>query len=142
MRLSSRKKRGPQIELTMASMIDVVFLLLIFFMTTTTFVVTERQLEPAIRVERASASSAASDLEPVIVEVVRSGDEFVYRLGVREITGAAELTEVLRQFGNKNNGAFVRVSDEAPYLMAAIAIQACKTANFLPVSYVPMEANN
>jgi biopolymer transport protein ExbD len=142
MKLSSKKKSGAAIELSMTSMIDVVFLLLIFFMTTTTFVQTERQLDPAIRVERASTNQVTTDLEPAVVEVVRSGDHFVFRVGTREMTDRSELTRVLKQFGNQSSGAFVRVADEAPFGMAASAIQACKEANFLPVSYVPLESTS
>ncbi|HUT94303.1 MAG TPA: biopolymer transporter ExbD [Thermoguttaceae bacterium] len=141
MKLSSRKiEREKRIELSMTSMIDVVFLLLIFFMTTASFVKTERQLDSAIRVKNKTAEQALSDLEPAIVEVVPSGDRFLYQLGTREITSDEELTRVLESFPNKEDGAFVRVSDGAPFRMAAAAIQACKTAGFATVSYVPLSA--
>jgi biopolymer transport protein ExbD len=138
MRLSSRKlQRESKIELAMTSMIDVVFLLLIFFMVTTSFVKTERELDSAIKVKKKS-TSAPSDLEPAIVEIVRGDSAWVYRIGSRDLTSADELTGVLRQFDNKLDGAFVRVSDDAPFAMTAAAIQACKSANFLAVSYVPI----
>ncbi|MGE0755426.1 MAG: ExbD/TolR family protein [Pirellulaceae bacterium] len=140
MKLTSRKlQRGAKFELSMTSMIDVVFLLLIFFMTTTAYVKPEKHLDPAIKVSERSAASAASDLEPAIVEVRRSGDQFVFKLGVRELTSQDELTSLLRQFPNKLDGAFVRVSSEAPFRMAAAAIQACKNADFTTVSYIPWE---
>ena len=89
MKLSNRKnRRDAAVELSMTSMIDVVFLLLIFFMTTASFIKTERNLDSGIKVEKKS-SSAASDLEPAIVEVLRSGERFVFRLGSREF-GATE----------------------------------------------------
>jgi biopolymer transport protein ExbD len=140
MRLTSRKlERGRKIELTMTSMIDVVFLLLIFFMTTSSFVRTERNLESAIKDQQKAASSAASDLEPAVVELVPSGGRFVYRVGSRELVAASELTDLLRQFPNKVDGAFVRVSDGAPFSMAAAAVQACKDADFTAVAYVPLD---
>jgi biopolymer transport protein ExbD len=139
MKLSSRKiERDRRIELSMTSMIDVVFLLLIFFMTTSSFVRTERELDSAIRVKNKAQAQALSDLEPAVVEVVAGGDGFVYKLGTREITSEEELVRVLRSFPNKADGAFVRVSDGAPFRMAAAAIQACKTAGFPTVSYVPL----
>ena len=142
MKLSSRKlQREPRLELAMTSMIDVVFLLLIFFMTTSSFVETERHLNSSIQVNRQSSGQQA-DFEPAIVEVVQSGGRFVYRLGERELTTQQELTAILRQFDNKADGAFVRVSDDAPFAMAAAAIQACKTARFAMVSYVPENAEN
>lgn len=141
MRLSSLKlQRESKIELSMTSMIDVVFLLLIFFMTTSSFVKTERNLDSAIKVKQRSASQSANDLEPAIVEVTQGTTGFVYRLGGREITSDSELTDLLKQFENKIDGAFVRVGDEAPFRMAAGAIQACKSAGFASVSYIPLES--
>jgi biopolymer transport protein ExbD len=143
MKLSSRKiDRGKTIELSMTSMIDVVFLLLIFFMTTSAFIHTERELPSGIRVKKKSAVRAQSDLEPAIVEIVRSGDRFVYKLGTRKIDSREELTNLLRLFQNKADGAFVRAGDDAPFDMAAAAIQACKSANFPTVSYVPLYRAN
>ncbi len=140
MRLSNRRlDRSHEIELSMTSMIDVVFLLLIFFMTTSSFVMTERNLDSEIKLEESQTSSAPSDLEPAIVDVIRSGERFVYRIGGLELETGQELTEILRQFPDKLQGAFVRVSEEAPFHMAAAAVQACKSANFTIVSYVPLD---
>ena len=55
MKLSSRKiERNKHVELTMTSMIDVVFLLLIFFMVFSSFLDTERNLDSAIKVKKSS----------------------------------------------------------------------------------------
>ena len=73
MKLSSRSGRhAAKIELQMTSMIDVVFLLLIFFMVTSSFRETERELDPAVKIERQSGAQAA-DLAPTIIRIVRSG---------------------------------------------------------------------
>ena len=142
MKLSSRKiDRERRIELSMTSMIDVVFLLLIFFMVASSFVKTERQLEPAIKVKSKSVSQAATDMEPAIVDVVQSGNRSVYKLGSLEMTSDQELVEVLDRFENKMDGAIVRVADGVPFSMAAAAIQACKSAKFVKVSYVPLPGN-
>ena len=139
MKLTSRG--GSKLDMQMTSMIDVVFLLLIFFMVTSSFQKTERELDPAVKVERRTGARA-QDLAPAIVEIVRAGGgQFVYKLGGREMASAAELTQVLAQFENKSSGAFVRASDAAPYQMAAGAIQACKDARFVSVSYVPQESS-
>lgn len=139
MKLSSRKP--TQIDMQMTSMIDCVFLLLIFFMVTSSFALAERELDPGIKVER-RGGQAAGDLAPAIVDVVRGPAGFVYRLGGREFAAAAELTAVLQRFENKFDGAFVRAADEAPFEMAATAIQSCKDAGYLKVSYVPLAAAN
>ena len=137
MRLSSRKiERERKVQLSMTSMIDVVFLLLIFFITVSSFVKTERDLDSAIKL-RNSASNTARDLEPAIVDIVPGAGRFVFKLGSREMSSQQELTGVLEQFPNKMDGAFVRVDDAAPVHMAAAAIQACKDAGFTIVSYVP-----
>lgn len=140
MKLSSHKlSRDTRPELSMTSMIDVVFLLLIFFLTTSSFVKTERDLDSGIQVQRQSGDTR-SDFEPAIVDVIRTDDQLVFRIGAREFRSQQELTRVLRQFENKADGAFVRVADDVPFDMAAAAIQACRAARFLTVSYVPLEA--
>ena len=141
MRLTSRSgKHSGSLELNMTPMIDCVFLLLIFFMTTASFVETERELNPAIKVQRASAR-AAGDFQPAVIDVVKgSSGRFVYRVGGREIGTQQELTQVLKQFDNKVQGAFVRVSDDAIFDLPAAAIQAAKDAGFPFVSYVPLDA--
>ncbi len=141
MKLSShRLGRDTRLELPMASMIDVVFLLLIFFLTTSAFVKTERELDAGLRVSRA-AGNQVSDFEPTIIDVVPAAGGTVYRVGGRELHNQEELERVLRAVANKADGAFVRVSDAVPFDGAAAAIQACQAARFLTVSYVPLEAN-
>ena len=140
MRLSSHKlQRERKVELAMTSMIDMTFLLLIYSMTALGVARTERNLESAIKSKQRSARSAPSHFEPAVVEVVRSRGRFVYRVGSREMVSQQELTNLLVQFPNKLDGVFVRVSDEAPFRMAASAIQASKDAGFLSVAYVPSE---
>lgn len=126
----------------MTSMIDVVFLLLIFFMATSSLVKTERELDSGIQVQKRSTRSQASDLEPAIVDVAPTPDgRFVFKVGGREAATPAELTEILRPFPNKTDGAFVRVHDDAPFDLPAAAIQACKSAGFTAVSYVPLQTS-
>jgi len=141
MRLTNHKSRRAPYDLPMTSMIDVVFLLLIFFMATTSIVKTERELDSGIQVQKQATSKKKSDWEPAIVDVVPSKGGFVFRVGGRETDSAEELTEILRPFPNKADGAFVRVHDEAPFDLPAAAIQACKTAGFTAVSYVPFQAS-
>lgn len=140
MKLTSRR-HGSKIELQMTSMIDVVFLLLIFFMVTSSFHKAERELDPAVKVQRA-ATAATADIAPAMVDVVRGESGFIYRLGGRELTSTEQLTELLAQLDNKLNGAVVRAADDAPFEMAASAVQACKSAGYALVSYVPLSTAN
>jgi biopolymer transport protein ExbD len=138
LKLSRHKPQATKLELSMTSMIDVVFLLLTFFMVTSSFIQTERNLDPSIRVERPSPREVLSDLQPAIVDIVRDDAGFRYQLGMRRFDSVEDLLEVLRLFDNKRDGAFVRVADDVPFGMAAAAIQACKEAHFVPVSYLPI----
>ena len=79
----------------------------------------------------------SADFEPAIVDVASSGGAFVYRLGGRDFVDPTELAATLRQFPDKSAGAFVRVSDAAPYGMGATAVQAARDAGFDVVSYIP-----
>jgi biopolymer transport protein ExbD len=118
----------------MTSMIDVIFLLLIFFMLNVGFHQAEREMESGIQTQ--SRSRARRHLEPVIVRIAPGGGGHVYRIGGRDLATPEELADVLRLMG-RADGAFVRVPDDAPFAMAAAAIQACYDAGFLAVSYVP-----
>jgi biopolymer transport protein ExbD len=120
-------------------MIDVVFLLLIFFLVTTTFVSPERQHKTTMKVQQQSASRQPVDVEPAVVDVVRINNKNVFQIGAVVTEDIKELFVVLEGFDNKSDGAFVRVSDEVPFGMAAQAINACKRAGFPLVSYVPLD---
>ena len=136
MRLTSRKS-GASVEMQMTSMIDVVFLLLIFFMATSGFQLAERELDPGIKVNKPSSATKSSHVEPAIVDVIRGKAGFVFKLGGREFDSPVELGVVLKKMENKGDGAFVRTDDDAPFDMAATAIQTCKDAGFIRVNYVP-----
>ena len=125
----------------MTSMIDVVFLLLIFFMVTTSFRKAERELDPAVRSEQVASSGAQNDFEPVIVEVVAADGDTFFRLGTAVFSMDEELIKTLRQFDRKGDGAYVKVSDGAKFGHAAWAMQACKTAGFEAVSYIPWDGS-
>ena len=136
MKLSFRKAGGgSRVELAMTSMIDVIFLLLIFFMLNVGFHLAERELESGIQTEASGRSK--SRLDPVIVEIARGANgEFRMKLGAREFNDPAELTSVLARMKG-SGGAFVKAGDDAPFALAASAIQACSDAGFLAISYIP-----
>ena len=80
---------------------------------------------------------AAGDLAPIVVEVIHGDGGFAFKVGGRQLASREELTDVLRKIENKLDGAFVRAADDAPFLMASGAIQACKDAGFLKTTYAP-----
>jgi biopolymer transport protein ExbD len=139
MKLSNRQFDSRRLELSMTSMIDVVFLLLIFFLVTTTFVRPEREIASAIKVNERSAATSKSNLEPAIIDIFKQGSGTVFRIGAVNTNDLDEITKVLTDFEDKSEGAFVRVSGEVPYEAAAMAIGACRAAGFTSVSYLPLE---
>ena len=138
MKLSNRGlRRSSAPGLSMTSMIDVVFLLLIFFLVTTTFLRPEKQVATAIRPVQENSASRTSDLEPAIIDVTLQGKQVMFRIGAILTNDIEEVEKVLATFSNKDEGAFVRVSDEVPFDAAAKAIGACRANGFNAVSYVP-----
>jgi len=139
MRLSNRSvdSRSNKIELSMTSMIDVVFLLLIFFLVTTTFVRPEKQLLSQIKVQEKNTEDSSSDLEPAIVEILGPTDRVRYRLGGVITNELEEIERVLETFQNKMDGAFIKVDNDVPFDHVAQAIAACKRSGFSIVSYLP-----
>ena len=139
MKLSNRRSAGSvdKIELSMTAMIDVVFLLLIFFLVTTTFLRPERQVIVAIEPVGGANANSASDLQPVLIEMGNVGDRIMYRLGAIHTDRFSDLETALKQFPNKSDGAFLRVSDQIPFEDVAQVIGLCKSVGFAPVAYVP-----
>ena len=73
MKLQSRSKEAPEINLT--SLIDVVLLLLVFFMVSTSFV---RDTEITLRLPQAEASTSPSTLDEVLdITVTQTGSYIV-----------------------------------------------------------------
>lgn len=138
MKLSNRPQGGKPLEISMTSMIDVVFLLLIFFIVTTTFVRPERELVSAIQVNEKNATADATNLEPAIVDVVRQNSQVIFRIGTVRTNDLDEVKSLLQGFENKSEGAFVRVAGDVPYEAAAQAIGACQATGFSTVSYLSL----
>ncbi|MEL7497936.1 MAG: biopolymer transporter ExbD [Planctomycetota bacterium] len=138
MKLSNRQLAPQQLELSMTSMIDVVFLLLIFFIVSTTFVRPEREVAAAVKVEEQDADESTSVLEPAVVDVIWVDGQSLFRLGAVTTNDIDEIENMLNGFNGKSEGAFVRVSDDVPFEAAAKAIGACRGAGFPSVSYLPI----
>ena len=140
MKLSNRQLKPQRLELSMTSMIDVVFLLLIFFLVTTTFVRPEREVLSAIKVNEQQSAESRSDLEPAIIDVQQVAGQSVFRLGGVRTNDIDAILKLLKTFEQKSEGAFVRVAGDVPYEAAAQAIGACREAGFQSVSYLPLDS--
>jgi biopolymer transport protein ExbD len=121
--------------LPMTSMIDVVFLLLIFFLVTVSSTAPESELSSTLS-PQSEASGAGAVLQPQIVSVERRGDSVVYRLGSHELSSREGLLALLVELP-RESGVVVKVANDVPVEAAAGALQACKDAGFVKVSYVP-----
>lgn len=138
MKLSNRQLDPRRLDLSMTSMIDVVFLLLIFFLVTTTFIQPEKEIAANIQVNEQEASTDSSLTDPAIVDVLMNGDSVLFRIGAVRTNDLREVERILSAFDDKSKGAFVRVAGSVPYEAAAQAIGACKAAGFPSVSYLPL----
>jgi biopolymer transport protein ExbD len=122
-------------KLTLVALIDVCLFLLLYFMIASSFSGPEAELASGIKTDK-PGSGAAQDLQPLILDVKLDGGKPTFRLGQRVSTEREALRELLGQLP-KAGGVVVRVAGDVPVEAAATAIQACKDAGFVKVSYVP-----
>ncbi len=132
----SRSKRhdDPIPRLSLIAFIDVVLFILLYFMMAGNLAAAESELASAL--QTAKGTSASRDLAPQVVQVDVVESRVVFMVGERVIGDRESLTAVLKQL-NKEAGVFVKVMGRAPVGAAAAAIQACRDAGFVKVSYVP-----
>ena len=101
-----RKTDDRKPEISLASMIDVTFLLLAYFVITSGSGVNESKLSPNLRVQQ--GSEVQDDLEPQVLEVLRVDGVPVFRLGSVDLATRAELVAALDPLP-REKGLFVRV---------------------------------
>ncbi|MFZ4574251.1 MAG: ExbD/TolR family protein [Phycisphaerales bacterium] len=139
MNFRSPHRRASRIpRLPLVALIDVVLFLLMYFMLATDMGGEERQLAATLKADSKAGSggSGSSALRPQIVQVEPAAGGYLFRIGDRVAKTREALTQVLAQLP-KDNGVVVRVSPDCSVEAAAAAIQACKDAGFVKVSYVP-----
>ena len=141
MKLSSRSFADSRkgLEISMTSMIDVVFLLLIFFLVTTTFIKPERQLNSNIQVEQTDAGLQTTEFEPAVVDIYSLGDQVFYKMGAVKTNELQRIEKIMASFGDKSAGGFVRIGAGVPFGHPAKVIGAFKANGFVQVSYLPAE---
>lgn len=112
---SARRKAKQSLELNMAPLIDMVFLLLIFFLVTTSFV-----RETGIDVNRPAASTALSkDKASILVGVTRENRVFMEK---REIDVRAVGVNVERALSENPEGGVLVVADRESSTGTVIAV--------------------
>lgn len=137
MRFNQGKPIGfaPTPRLTLVALIDVCLFLLLYFMTASSFSGPEAELASGLKTDK-PAAGAALDLPPLILEVRLEEGRPAFRLGERVSKDRDSLRSLLAQLP-REGGVVVRVAGDVPVAAAATAIQSCKDAGFVKVSYVP-----
>lgn len=130
----SPRHDDPIPKLSLIAFIDVVLFILLYFIMVGNLASPESELASALQTAR--GTSSAGDLAPQVVQVDVIDSRPVFLVGERVISDRESLTTVLRQL-NRESGVFVKVMGRAPVGAAAAAIQACRDAGFVKVSYVP-----
>lgn len=123
-----RRRNRSMVEINMAPMIDMVFLLLIFFLVTTSFV-----KETGIEVNRPTAATATSKEKAAILIGIDS-DNRVY-LDHREIDVRAVRANIERALAENPEGSVVVVADKTSTTGTTIEVMdGCRMAGALNVS--------
>lgn len=123
-------------RLPLIALIDVVLFLLLYFIIAGTLALPESELSSALKSDKRGGGTSA-DLTPQVlfVELGPSGKP-VYRVGQRILPDRVTLTSVIKDLP-KEGGIFVKVAGAVPVEAGASALQACKDAGFVRITYVP-----
>lgn len=124
----NRRNKQTALELNMAPLIDMVFILLIFFLVTTSFV-----KETGIDVTRPTASTAVAKTKAaILIAVDRQNHVFMDH---REIDIRAVRANIERALAENPEGAIVVVADTGSNTGAAIRVMdGCRMAGAANVS--------
>lgn len=132
----SRKRKDTLtiVRIPLVAFIDVVlFLLLYFVMASEIASAGEGQLSSTLSTDKKAAST---NLQAQILRVEPAPEGVAFIIGQRRATSAEDLLGILKILP-KDAGVLVRVKGDVPIEHAAAAVQACRDAGFVKVSYVP-----
>jgi len=125
---SARRNNRASVELNIAPLIDMVFILLIFFLVTTSFV-----KETGVEVNRPTAATAVSQSKATILIGIDAADRIYF--DHREVDVRAVRANVERALAENPEGAVVVVADRASTTGTAIQVMdGCRLAGAANVS--------
>ena len=128
MSLNIRRQRRSVVDVNMAPLIDMVFILLIFFLVTTSFV-----KETGIDVSRPTAATALSQSKATLLVGIDAANR-IY-IDRREVDVRAVRANVERALAENPEGAVVVVADKASSTGTAIQVMdGCRLAGAHNVS--------
>lgn len=140
MRLArTRYRLQGGLDLSVAAMIDVVFLLLIFFLVTTTTTPPERLIDPSLAIRKQASAAPITRLDPLMIDVIMVNGRGMFRAGATLAPDLDGVRSLIQEYPDKTPGALIRLADDAPFGMAAVAVNACREAGFVSVSLVPLD---
>ena len=138
MRVASARRKGllelSEMRLPLIALIDVILFLLMYFLLAGSLDAEDRELAAAIAASARGTDVPGKDLETQSVEVVPAASGVEFRVGARIANSRDSLLDILRQLPHEP-GVVVRVSDGVPVSAAALAVQTCRDAGFMQVSY-------
>lgn len=135
MLLTRQTSRIKRLQLNMAAMIDVVFLLLIFFMCTSSFARPDKSLPTPI--PRASRAAARADqLDPVHIRLTCRSGAVVVTCDDQPCATAEQLVTMLkarRALGEPP--VIIRGQDDVPFGNMVAALDACYQADLTRAAF-------
>lgn len=134
--IRNTRRSRERSTLTMATLIDVVFLLLSFFLVTSMVTSREDRLSPNLQVDHEVGSGEQQDFVPQVLEVLLGESGPVFRLAERDFQDRSSLITALKELP-KDPGLFVRVHSGPTVADAAFAVQCGRDSGFTEVTYVP-----
>ena len=135
MKLTRQTRKPGRIELNMASMIDVVFLLLIFFMCTSTFTL-EKELRSHLPQASGAAAAEPPDFGPVRIKLSSLGKGVLITC---DGTSCSDLDALVKALEARRAVADMAVIIEGqgtvPFRYMAGALDACHRADLHRVAF-------
>ena len=136
-RISNGQTSSP-LQLSSASMIDVVFLLLIFFLVTTSFrTPTQSVITPIVSSAVAPATVSVNDVEKVTLAVGNQSGKIGYEMGGVQTSDLSNVRKLLKELKPESVQILVKIGDEIPFQSAISVIALCKTCGHETAAWFP-----
>ena len=138
MQLTRQKRASRRLQLNMAAMIDVVFLLLIFFMCTSSFLRPEQDLPYRLPEEGPSGDAGGEQLDPVRIRLAQAADGVVVTCDDQPCATGDGLVAMLtarRAIGEP--AVIIQGTAAVPFGDMVGALDACHRAGLFRVAFSP-----
>jgi len=130
------------LNLSTASMIDVVFLLLIFFLVTTSFRTPTQSVVTPILSRTVSQSDISDvEIEQVTLAIGDEAGKVTYEMGGVKTTEVSEIRELLNNLKPNSAQIIVQVNDGIPFQSAISLITLCKNCGHESASWFSNHGN-